>query len=345
MGCLHVLAAFVASVAVAGHAAGDQLRRGDARLHVVEPVLGAAVVGGRTAVRWQVREPAAGEQVSVFLDGELLAITSAREHGGMHLMGAPRGVHKLVVSLSPAPMKARHFILGALYGEQMAVEFMSTGEDGGESMFELASLRNTFLRSEQRLLQLDKRARLAEQTLDGTKRMLRDACGTRVLFPQPAAPGCSGECAVSHERHDVDRGEEAGDFCPQTKCSATCCRISGRCVELEAGAPHGNCEKSNAANMTLQEQRIHEAYTKLLDADKRFSSRALALHSAPVMQPAATATVIWMGRQYMGMEADYLELLLDGAHRAAINDTDLSTFAPNALIIAQESFPVEGKRS
>jgi hypothetical protein len=39
-----------------------------------------------------------------------------------------------------------------------------------------------------------------------------------------------------------------------------------------------------------------------------------------------------MQGQFKGREADYIEMLLDGAYRAAINDTDLSTYAPNALV-------------
>lgn len=338
---LRGLAVFVASVAVAGHTVGDEFRPGYPRLRVVEPVHGAAVVGGRTAVSWQVREPAVGEHVSVFLDGELLVITSAQDHGGMHLMGALHGVHELVVSLSPAPMKASRFILGALHGELVTVEFWSVGEDGGESISELASLRKTFLRWEQRLITLDHRARFAEQTMDSTKRLLRAACGTRELSPQPMALGCSTNCVFSHERRDSEFGHgRSDDVCPRKRCSATCCSISGRCVELEASS-----RGESHANVSMEEQRLHEAYNVLQDVRGRFSSRQFALHSAPVMQPSATATVIWMGRQYMGMEADYLEVVLDGAYRAAINDTDLSTYAPNALIIAQETFPVEGKPS
>ena len=35
------------------------------------------------------------------------------------------------------------------------------------------------------------------------------------------------------------------------------------------------------------------------------------------------------------MEADYIEMLLDGAYRAAINDTNFSTYAPNALVVVR----------
>jgi hypothetical protein len=48
-------------------------------------------LGGRTTVTWSVREVVVGEHVSVFLDGELLVVTSARAEGSLHLMGAPRG--------------------------------------------------------------------------------------------------------------------------------------------------------------------------------------------------------------------------------------------------------------
>lgn len=35
------------------------------------------------------------------------------------------------------------------------------------------------------------------------------------------------------------------------------------------------------------------------------------------------------------MEADYIEMLLDGAYRAAINDTNFTTYAPNALVVVR----------
>jgi hypothetical protein len=113
----------------------------ESRVRFVEPAHGAPVPGGRTAVAWRVLGAAHGEHVSVFLDGELLAITAAQPAGSLHLLGAPPGAHQLVVTLSRAPMKARYWIRGARHGETAAVEFVSVGEAGGEWTPQLASLR------------------------------------------------------------------------------------------------------------------------------------------------------------------------------------------------------------
>ena len=71
-------------------------------------------------------------------------------------------------------------------------------------------------------------------------------------------------------------------------------------------------DAEGAANITAEEEKLHNTYSRLQEVHRSFLPRQAALHSAPAMLPGASATVIWMGRQYMGMEADYLELLFDG---------------------------------
>eukprot|EP00961_Rhodomonas_salina_P235790 3186843-Rhodomonas_salina.1 len=50
---------------------------------------------------------------------------------------------------------------------------------------------------------------------------------------------------------------------------------------------------------------------------RRFQSREAALASTPFPTDEASATVLWHGRQYTGMEADYIEVLLRGLVRLA----------------------------
>mmetsp|Transcript_39334 Transcript_39334/g.123991 ORF Transcript_39334/g.123991 Transcript_39334/m.123991 type:complete len:316 (-) Transcript_39334:199-1146(-) len=62
------------------------------------------------------------------------------------------------------------------------------------------------------------------------------------------------------------------------------------------------------------------------------------------MKSDASASIIWHGNQFMGMESDFIEHFLGGLYRSSINDTNFNTFAPNAIIVVQETFPVVGKR-
>jgi len=287
---------WVLMLAAAAAAAG-----GGSRVTVVEPEHGAAVPGGRTAVAWRVRGAASGELVSVFLDGELLAVTAARPAGSLHLLGAPPGPHELIVALSRAPMRTRYWVRGADHGETAAVEFASVGEAGGEWTPPLASLRNTFLRADQRLFPLDARARDAEHVLQALQRRLRSACGVRALSPTAEVAGCSAQCtAAQRARVQV----EPPGVCPRRQCSPTCCRISGRCVELlgDGGAEgaggadkeevQGEASASTAAEAGPaetheSEERLAETYARLLDLHHSYSSRLTALQSAPPMRPGA----------------------------------------------------------
>ena len=152
-----------------------------ARISLVEPAHGAHLIHGRTPVTWQVQNAEVGEHVSIYLDGDLMAITSAKADGGLHLMGAAHGRHKLVVTLSRTPIKARTWIHGAIYGDVVAVQFVSVSEEGGEWLTELAALRSTFLRSDTRLLQLDSHTRIFEQALQNTQQRLREGAFTCAL--------------------------------------------------------------------------------------------------------------------------------------------------------------------
>ena len=261
------------------------------RLSVLDPKHGSAIVDGRTQVAWRVQGTVDGEYVSVFLDGQLLVITSAKAEGSLHLLGAPHGPHELVITLSRTPMKAHNFVHGALHDETAAVEFASVSEEGGEWMPELASLRNTFLHTKQRLLQIDAHARNFEQTLQDLQTTLRAACGTRGLAPTREPPGCSSKCAdtgtkvlaylyksTNTDSCCANSGNEA--VCPQHRCSATCCQIAGRCVELEKSLEtRGDSDWDGAkeagggvgdASFAHAEARLRDTYAELL-------SKALSL--------------------------------------------------------------------
>jgi hypothetical protein len=128
-------------------------------------------------------------------------------------------------------------------------------------------------------------------------------CGMRPLSPSSQeALACSSSCDNSRRQAADGRDDSTDDFemdgsCPRKRCSPTCCRISGRCVEdlgprdgqdaavgLENGAKVGAAKDARG----LGEEKLSEMHAHLLHVHRSFGSRRLAFESAARMQPGVS---------------------------------------------------------